>query len=103
MKSVMLFAFVIVLFGGGATASAVERTLREALEFNFDSVTGLTSRPSDLDSIKKSVMTEMGDLDEDKLFGILFAKPQFINNRISLFISKMSNEESEPYEDVDDF
>lgn len=61
----------------------------------YQRLTGYEPRTGDFDDVDMS--------NEEALFESLFKKQNFYNNRLASFISKMTNEEADPFQDEDDF
>jgi hypothetical protein len=65
------------------------------LEFLYSRVTGLQPQASDAEALH--------GLGTQGVYAKLFADSKFVENRLATFASTFSNEEAEPFEDVDDF
>src|SRR4051812_6637572 len=98
MKSLLVLALTILTAASAFAADDNESKIARA----YSRVMGLTARPSDIAELKAKTISN-GKLDEQKLFQFLFTQPAFIDNRLATFASKMSNEEGEPFETLDDF
>ncbi len=99
MKALLNFSFII-FFGFFASAESSQENIIENL---FYRITGLPARPAEVQALQHEVVNPSGEINYDLLFKKLFEHPGFLNIRLSNFVSKMSNEEGEPFEDVDDF
>lgn len=98
----LLNLLLIALFLGFANAQAQE-TPAELVSRRFYQLTGLEPKDdAQVKELAKASRKDDGDIDEAKLFRTIVASEEFINTRLSDFVSRISNEEAEPYEDVDD-
>lgn len=70
-----------------------------SLESLYQKVTGLRPTAKQLSDLEAKVKGDRGDV----MFNELFANPDFIENRLATVISRLSNEDNEPYEEVDDY
>lgn len=100
MKREHLLVYCLTFFVGLGSAAA--DPAEEQIGRAFSQVTGLTARSSDIASLR-SQATSNGALSEDLLFTKLFEDPNFVTVRLSTIASRMSNEDGEPFENVDDF
>ncbi len=91
-----LSSFARLLFAVSIGWSAHADTTLESL---YQRVTGLSPTAGQLSELEAKVKGDRGDI----LFGELFAIPDFIENRLATVVSRLSNEDSEPYEEVDDY
>ena len=100
----ILFGALLGVLGGVPSGDAqVSESTDSRIARYYYSVTGLTLRANELNQLRQEVVNVSGQLDESLLFSRLFDQKEFYDLRLSRFVSQMSNEEAEPYQDMDDF
>ncbi|MGE0525752.1 MAG: hypothetical protein AB7G93_01085 [Bdellovibrionales bacterium] len=93
--------FVIQLMA--TVAVSAESLTNERIRHYFERATGIPLFETEAESLRASLSGANAKDQENALFEKLFAEPEFVNSRLSTFVSRLSNEQSEPYEDLDDY
>jgi len=95
-------AFACLQFAAVGFA-ANEADVDQIIAFDVTKLTGLKARPEQIKSLHTKFVDAQGVLDEHALFEKILTSDIFVDGRLATFVSRMSNEEQEPFEDVDDY
>lgn len=87
-------AVIAALFAIPAAASTSTEDL-------YQKVTGMRPTAAQVAELESKVKSSAQPV--NALIGELFKNPDFVENRLATFISRLSNEDAEPYEEVDDY
>lgn len=102
LRSLAIASIALLSLGndeGGVDSRHVDRDIRRA----YREVLGVNLRPQELDALKTASVNADGTINSRALFDRVFANPLFVEGRLATFVSRLTNEENEPFEEADDY